>query len=220
MKKRAEFIKGMIVGIAIVLLVMITCGNDKKTSKNGINDEGVNIFKKVLAKNIILRSAGIGGSSKLIAATIDETVDTETKVLAENVVLDEAKTALESTDVQGAIEEAEPILSQVLVGTWKISQYQSSVDGTGEPKIETQEITFGADGSLSVEKCFTEVIFNIPCGKELIGYKVFQELVVGIIVKDSTGKLGNYPLVFSRLSKNNFLYSNANIFVSGLKISN
>lgn len=117
----------LILFLLLILIGFSSCGDSDQTSES----------TKYLAKNILLNNdSTIANSTQknskgLFALDIipksyaqSDNIDTETKLLAENVIFENTQSSqIESDNVQDALEEITLILSDVLVGTWDIQNY-------------------------------------------------------------------------------------------------
>jgi len=90
---------------------------------------------KYLAKNIVFNSDIVAKAN--VQADV---IDTETQVLAENVIFENTDISqIESDNVQDALEEISLILSDVIVGTWDIQNYNQEASHKPTGKIVIYE---------------------------------------------------------------------------------
>ena len=109
------------------------CDGGSGSSTEPLSSTGQLVVK---AGNVIFR----GNSSAFAKEVISEE-----QVYADNVILDKTNTTLNSDNVQAAFEETNPVLSDIIIGTWDVTSFNEA-DG-GDPSISTGTITFYEDGS-------------------------------------------------------------------------
>lgn len=140
----------------LFIFTFISCGGSTDSSTNtDINNDSPDISeKKYLAKNVVFsfedrnnttassKRKNLFGFSLIKSAhaqTGDKTddVDMETKIMAENVIFENnTKSQIESDNVQGALEEISLKLSEVIIGTWSIQNYNQESVHEPNGKIE------------------------------------------------------------------------------------
>ena len=174
--------------LSLILIGFSACGKDNQTSEN----------TKYLAKNIVLNnnnSALVNSTQKksrgMFALNVvpksyaqSDSIDTETKLLAENVIFENSSNSqIESDNVQNALEEISMKLSDVMIGTWNIQNYNQEE----EYHTATGKIIINNDGTFDLtEGSFAAI--GMGSGTELDGmcthkqenqtYQVFAEGLV------------------------------------------
>lgn len=125
--------------LSLVLIGFSSCGEGNQTSEN----------RKYLAKNILLNNnSALANSTQKNNTGIftlnivpksyaqSDSVDTETKLLAENVIFENSSSSqIESDNVQNALEEITLKLSDVMVGTWNIQNFNQEEEHAATGKI-------------------------------------------------------------------------------------
>lgn len=143
---------GVLAAAFLLVLNLSSCNDDGGESGGSSNTTSSVSETKYLAQNIIFDSetdgiAGLKPSKKkglfnfnLVrnAYAESQAVDTETQILARNVLVEENfDSQIESDNVQDAFEEISLKLSDKMVGTWDIQNYNQEIchESTGQVVI-------------------------------------------------------------------------------------
>jgi hypothetical protein len=112
-------------------------------------------------------------------------VVSEEQVYADNVIVDKSNTTLDSENVQDAFEETNPVLSEIIIGTWDVTSFKSA-DG-GDPSISTGTITFYEDGtfeSTGAVEMFGWVYSSEFADATPDNYQIFNDKIISLSYKE------------------------------------
>ncbi len=140
---------------------LIACGTDDSSISD--RSDGT----KYLSKNIIFNSGARNQSNaapshssedinpfnfNLTQSAYAQSIDTETQIMAENVIFENViNSNIASDNVQDALEEITLVLSEAMIGTWKITNLDDDLihDPTGIVKIYDDGTFDLIEGSLA-----------------------------------------------------------------------